>query len=191
MGCSGRVPTAAVFVGLGMVPLPAGDARCSQIAVAPGCCAWCRCAARSDALSCWGIGGVPGHDGAGTHIVRVASVACGRCGVLTVAWRVELDGPKDVEAVGLCGAPTPDGARARTSVALVAVVARDWAGRVVMVAVLWAEEEELGCCAPPAIILAATASPYVTGRGGGMCGCWARRANGARLRRRGRSLHVR
>ena len=32
-GCSGWVPTAAVFVGPGTAPLPAGDARCSRIAL--------------------------------------------------------------------------------------------------------------------------------------------------------------
>ena len=39
-----------------------------------------------------------------------------------------MDGAEGVEAVGPCGAPTPDGAGARTFVALVAVVARDWGG---------------------------------------------------------------
>ena len=33
-GCSGRVPTAAVFVGLRTAPLPAGDARCHWMPVA-------------------------------------------------------------------------------------------------------------------------------------------------------------
>ena len=39
-GCSGRVPTAPVFVGLGTAPLPAGDARCPWIPVAAWCCGW-------------------------------------------------------------------------------------------------------------------------------------------------------
>ena len=95
------------------------------------------------------------------------------------------------QAVKPCGAPTPDGARARTFVALVAVVARDRGGWVVMVAVLREEEEELWCQAPPAIILATAALPYVPGSSGGTCGCWARRANGWRLRGRGMPLHVR
>ena len=89
------------------------------------------------------------------------------------AWGAEVDAPEDVEAVGPCGAPMPDGARARTFVALVAVVARDRGGWVVMVAVLGEEEEELWCRAPPAIILATAALPYVPGRGGETCGCWA------------------
>ena len=33
-GCSGWVPTAPVFVGLGIAPLPAGNARCPWIPVA-------------------------------------------------------------------------------------------------------------------------------------------------------------
>ena len=44
----------------------------------------------------------------------------------------EVDGPADVEDVA---ADVP----ARTFVALVAVVARNWGGGVVMVAVLWEE----------------------------------------------------
>ena len=88
-----------------------------------------------------------------------------------------MDGPEEAEAVGPCGAPRSDGARARTFVALVAAVARDRGRRVVMVAVLREEEEELWCRAPPAIILATAALPYVPGCGGGTCGCWARRAN--------------
>ena len=127
-GCSGRVPAAAVFLGLGTVPLPARDARCSRIAVAAWCCGWCRCAARLDARSCPGLCGMPAPDGAGTPVVSGASVACGRCGELTVAWEVEVDGPEAAEAVGLCGAPTPDGARARTFVAWVAAVPRDRGG---------------------------------------------------------------
>ena len=97
----------------------------------------------------------------------------------------EVDGPEDVEAVAA------DGARARTFVALVAVVARDRGGGVVMVAVLREEEEELWFWAPPAIILATAALPYVPGCGGGTCGCWARCASGWRLRGRGMPLHVR
>ena len=59
-----------------------------------------------------------------------------------------------------------------------------------MLAVLREEEEELWCRAPPAIILATAALPYVPGCGGGTWGCWARRANGWRLRGRGMPLHV-
>ena len=121
----------------------------------------------------------------------MALVACGWCGEWTVASGAEVDGPEDVEAVGSCGAPTPDGARARTFVAPVAAVARDRGGGVVMVAVLQVEVEDLWRRSPPLIILATAALPYVPGRGGGTCGCWARRVNGTRLRGRGIQLHVR
>ena len=70
-----------------------------------------------------------------------------------------FDRPEDLEAIGPCGAQTPDGARARTFVALVAAVVQDRGGRVVMVAVLGEEEEELWCRAPPAIILDTAALP--------------------------------
>ena len=100
-------------------------------------------------------------------------------------------GPEAVGAVGLCDAPTPDGARQRTFVASAAAVARDRGGGLVMVAVLRLEVEELWCWAPPAIILATVTLLYVPGRGGGTCGCWARRANGMRLRGRVIPLHVR
>ena len=89
----------------------------------------------------------------------MALAACCRCGEVTGAWGVEVDGLEDVEAVAPCGAPAPDGARARTFVALVAVVARARGGRVVMVAVLREEEEDLWCRAPPANILATAALP--------------------------------
>ena len=107
-----------------------------------------------------------------------------------VAWGAEEDGLEDVEVVGLCGAPAHDGAKARTFVALVAAGARD-RGWVVMVANLRAEVEELWCRAPPAIILATAALPYVSGCGAGTGGCWARRATGTSLRGRGIPLHVR
>ena len=137
-GCSGRVPTAPVFVGLGMALLPAGDARCPWILVAAWCCGWRRSAAPSDARSCRGLCGAPALDGAGASVVCVASAACCWCGA-------EVDGPEDAEAVGPCGAPTPDSARARTFVALVAAVARDQGRRLVMVVVLREEEGELWC----------------------------------------------
>ena len=54
-----------------------------------------------------------------------------------------MHGPEDLQAVGPCGALTPDGARARTFVALVAAVACDRGRRVVMVALLREEEEWL------------------------------------------------
>ena len=60
-----------------------------------------------------------------------------------------------------------------------------------MVAVLRVKEEELWCRAAPAIILATAALPYMPGCGLGTCGCWARPANGARLRGRSMPLHVR
>ena len=127
-GCSDRVPTAPVFMGLGTALLPAGDDRCPWIPVAAWCCGCCRCAASLDARSCRGLCGAPALDGAGAPVVRVASAACCRCGEVTGAWGAEVDGPEDVEAVGPCGAATPDGARARTFVALVAAVARDRGG---------------------------------------------------------------
>ena len=134
---------------------------------------------------------MPALDSTGVSVVRVASAACCWCGLVTGAWGAVVDGPEDVEAVGPCGAPMPDCARARTFVALVAVVARNRGGGVVMVAVLREEEEELWCRAPPAIILATAALPYVPGRGRGTCGFLAHRANGWRLRGRGMPLHVR
>ena len=82
-GCSGQVPTAAVFVGLGTAPLLVGDARCPWIPVATWCCRWCRCAAHLDARSCWGLCSVPALDGAGTSVVGVASAACCWCGEVT------------------------------------------------------------------------------------------------------------
>ena len=176
---------APVFVGLGTAPLPAGDARCPWIPVAMWCSGGCCCAARLDARSCRGLCGVSALDGAGASVVRVASAACCWCGVVTGASGAEVDGPENVEAVG------PRGARARTFVALVAVVVGDRGRWVVMVALLREEEEELWCRAPPAIILATAALPYVPGRGGGTCGCWAHRANCWRLRGRGMPLHVR
>ena len=82
-----------------------------------------------------------------------------------------MDELEDVEAAGLCGVPTRDGARSRTFVALVAAVARDWGGRVVEVAFFWVKVWELRCRAPLAIILATAALPYVPGRGSGTSGC--------------------
>ena len=128
-GCSGLVPTAPLFVGLGVVPLPARDARCPLSPVVVWCCVGCRCAARLEARSCWGLCGVPALDGAGSHVVRVASVACCWCGAATGFGGAEVDGLGDVEDVAA-------DVRARTFVALVAVVARVWGGRVVMVAVV-------------------------------------------------------
>ena len=128
-GCLGWVPTAPVFVGLGVVPLPAGDARYLLSPVVVWCCVGCRCAARLDARSCPGLCGVPALDGAGSPVVRVASVACCWCGAATGVGGAEVDGLGDVEDVAA-------DIRARTFVALVGVVARDWHGRVVMVAVV-------------------------------------------------------
>ena len=128
-GCSGLVPTTPVFVGLGVVPLPAGDARCPLSPVVVWCCVGCRCAARLDARSCRGLCGMPALDGAGSFVVCVASVACCWCGAATGVGGPEVDGLGDVEDVAA-------DIRARTFVALVAVVARDQGGRVVMVAVV-------------------------------------------------------
>ena len=75
-GYSGWVPTAPVFVKLGVVPIPAGDARCPLSPVVVWCCVGCRCAARLDARSCRGLCGVPALDDAGSPVVRVASLAC-------------------------------------------------------------------------------------------------------------------
>ena len=185
-GSLGRVPTVPVIVVLGTAPLPAGDARCPWIPVAAWCCAGCRCAARLDAHSCRGLCGVPALDGAGASVVRVASAASCWCGVATGSGGgAELDGPEDVEDIAA------DGARERTFVALVAVMARDRGGRVVMVPVLWEEEDEPLSRVLLAIILATAALPYVPGCSGGTCGCWARFASGWRLRGRGMPLHMR
>ena len=189
--CSGRVLAGAVLVWLGMVPLPAGDAWGSRMAVAAWCCGWCRCAARLIAHSCRELCGVSAPDGARRSVVHLAPVVCGRGGEWTVALGVRVDGLEDLEVVGLCGAPVPDGARARTFVALVAAVvrARAWVG---MVAVLRVEVEKLWCRAPLAIILATAALPYAPGCGGGTSGCWARRTTGTSLRGGGGiPLHVR
>ena len=96
-----------------------------------------------------------------------------------------MDRPEDVEDVAA------NGARSRTFVALVAVVARDRGGVSVMVVVLREVEDEPSSQVPLAIILATAALPYVPGCGGGMRGCWARCASGWRLRGRGMPLHVR
>ena len=79
-GCSSWVPTAPVFVGLGVVPLPAGDARCPLSPVVVWCCVGCCCAARLDARSCRGHCGVPALNGAGSPVVRAVSVRCCWCG---------------------------------------------------------------------------------------------------------------
>ena len=129
-GCSGWVPTAPVFVGLGMAPLPAGDARCPRITVAVWCCVGCCCAARLEARSCQGLCRAPAIDGAGSPVVRVALMARCWCGAATgVGGGAEVDGLGGVEDVAV-------DVRACTFVALVAVVARDRGARVVMVAVV-------------------------------------------------------
>ena len=85
----------------------------------------------------------------------MASAASCWCGVATGSGGgAELDGPEDVEDVAA------EGARARTFVALVAVVARDWGGGVVMVPVLWEEEDEPSSRVLLAIILATATLPY-------------------------------
>ena len=127
-GCSGCVPTAPVFVGLGMAPLPAGDARCPWVLVAVWCCGGCRCAARLDARFCRGLCGVPALDGAGALVVGVASVERCWCGVAMGVGGAEVDGPGDLEDVAA-------DLRAHIFVALVAVVAPDRGRGVVMVAV--------------------------------------------------------
>ena len=127
-GCPGWVLTPPVFLGLGMAPLPAGDARCPRIRVAVWCCVGCRCAARFDARSCRGLCGVPALDCAGSPVLRVASVARCWCGAATGVWGAEVDGLGNVEDVAA-------DVRACTFLALVAVMARDRGGRVMMVAV--------------------------------------------------------
>ena len=128
---SGRVPCAVVrcrgAARAGYPPLPYLLGRV-------GLCSWqvmlgCRCAARLDARSCWGLCGVPALDGAGPPVVRVASAACCWCGLAAGVGGAEVDGSGDVEDVA-------DDVRARTFVALVAVVARDRGGGLVMVAVV-------------------------------------------------------
>ena len=128
---------------------------------------------------------MPALDGAGAFVVRAASAARCWCGVATGVGGAEGDGLEDVEDV------VANGARARTFVALVAVVARDWGGGVVMVAVHGEEQDEPSSQVPLAIILATAALPYVPGCGGGTCGCWARCAISSRLRGGGMPLHVR
>ena len=153
--------------------------------MAAWCCGGCRCAARFDARSCQGLCGVPALNGAEASVVRVASAARCWCGVATAVGGAEVDGPENLEDV------VANGARARTFVALVAVEARDRGGRVVMVAVLREEEDELLSRVLLPIILATAALPYTPGCGGVTCGCWARCASGWRLRERGMPLHVR
>ena len=99
----------------------------------------------------------------------MASVVCGQCGEWAVMWGVEGDGLEGVEVVGLRGALVPDGAGARTLVALVAAVVRG-RGWVVMAATLGVEVEELWCRAPPAVIQATAALPYLAGCGVGTSG---------------------
>ena len=172
-GCSGEVPIPTYLGGL---------ARLRSQQVTPGApgSLWPRGVVAGVVVL-----PVPTHALFEGSVARLPSILperpCCPCGEVTGAWGVKVDGLEDVEAVGPCGAPTPDGARARTFVALVAAVARHRGRRVVMVAVLRQEEEELGCRAPPANILATAALPYVPGRGGETCGCWTRRADGVRL----------
>ena len=97
----------------------------------------------------------------------------------------EVDGREDAEDVAANGVP------ARTSMAPVAVVARNRGGRVVMVAVSRKEEDEASSRVLLAIILATAALPHVPGCGGGTFGCWARCASGRRLRGGRMPLHVR
>ena len=128
-GCPGWISTAPVFVGPGRAPLLAGDARCPLLPVAAWCCVGCLCAACLDARSCRGLCGVPALDGAGSLVVRVASGACCWCGSAAGVGGAEVDGLGDVEDVAA-------DVQARTFVALVAVVARDRGGGVLMVAVV-------------------------------------------------------
>ena len=72
---------------------------------------------------------MPALDGARSPVVCVASVVCCWCGAARGVGGAEADGLGDVEDV------VAD-IRARTFVALVAVVARDRGGRVVMVAMV-------------------------------------------------------
>ena len=79
-GCSGWVPTAPVFVGLGVVPLPAGEPRCPLFPVVVWWCVGCRCAAHLDALSCLGVLLVWCGDGCGGGGGGWAGGRGGRCG---------------------------------------------------------------------------------------------------------------
>ena len=72
---------------------------------------------------------MPALDGAGLPVVCVALVVRCWCGAATGVGGSEVDGLGDVEDVAA-------EVRARTSVALVALVVRDQGGRVVMVAVV-------------------------------------------------------
>ena len=72
---------------------------------------------------------MPALDGDGPPVVRVASAACCWCGSAAGVGGAELDWSGDVEDIAA-------DVRARTFVALVAVVARDRGRGVVMVAVV-------------------------------------------------------
>ena len=72
---------------------------------------------------------MPALDGAGPPVVRVASAACCWCSSAAGVGGVEVDGSGDVEDVAA-------DVQARTFVALVAVVAQDPGGGVVMVVVV-------------------------------------------------------
>ena len=78
-GYSRRALVVAVFLWLGMFPLP--------VAVAAWCCGRYRCAARLAASSCRGLCGVPAPDGAGarTLVAPDAAVVGGRGWVMMVA----------------------------------------------------------------------------------------------------------
>ena len=131
---------------------------------------------------CRGLSGVPAPDG-------VTLVVCDRCGQWGVLWVVEVDWLEDVEVAGLRGALVPDGAGARTLVALVAALVRG-RGWVVMVATLRVEVEQLWCRGPPAVIEATTALSYMPGCGGGTSGWRARCATGTSLMGSGIPLHA-
>ena len=107
---------------------------------------------------------MPALDDAGASVIDVVSVARCWCGVATGVGGAEVDGLGDVDDVAA-------DVRARTFVALVAVVARDRCGGVVMVGVLREVEDEPSSRVPLAIILATAALLYVPGCGGGTCGC--------------------
>ena len=77
---------------------------------------------------------MPALDGAGSPVVRVASAACCWCGSAAGVGGAEVDGSGGVEDVAA-------DVRARTFVALVAAVARDQGGGLVMGAVVPQGEE--------------------------------------------------
>ena len=150
-------------------------------------------ALRGERLGGAGVGGA--GVGVGTVLRALPATRCG-CGgtwrgARAAMERMGWNGTRSASLGTAKGTDTGTGrVRAPAVQARAQVTGRD-RGWVVMVAVLGAEVEELWCRAPPAIILATAALPYVPDRGVGTSGSQARRATGTRLRGRGIPLNVR